>query len=90
MLNKLMEISSQPEIMTILSKTGKVLLEQEVVKDYDGFPNAYGYRGKTVETMYNYTLKLGVNFIFNATITDYFEAESSAGILFNGEKKEAD
>jgi 2-polyprenyl-6-methoxyphenol hydroxylase-like FAD-dependent oxidoreductase len=89
-LDSLLQSSSQPEVMQILKKNGELLLEQQVVKDYDGFPNAYGYRGKTQETMYNFTLKLGVKFVFNATISEYYETETAAGIIHQGRKEEVD
>lgn len=89
-LDEIMEIGAQPETLVIKDQHGKVLLHQPLPKDYDGSPNIYSNRGRTQLLMYQYAVSLGVEFIFDARISEFFENEFSAGIVLEGKKYVAD
>ncbi|KAF5026582.1 hypothetical protein F66182_1308 [Fusarium sp. NRRL 66182] len=89
-LDELMKVASQPKVMDIYDKHGKVLLRQEVEEDSDGWPNAYGYRGHTQMVMFQFAQEVGIKFVYNSNVKEYFETDTSAGIIVNGVKYEAD
>lgn len=89
-MDKVWKMASQPEFLTIADKTGKVLFDQPMPKDFDGFPNIYTNRTKLQNLMYDYACSLGVEFTLGARITEYFETSTSAGIIYGGERISAD
>lgn len=89
-LDEVLAIGAQPETLAIKDQHGKVLLNQPLPKDYDGFPNIYSNRGKTQLLMYQYAVSLGVDFVFDARISEFFENDSSAGIVLGSKKYVAD
>lgn len=90
LLEELMKVASQPESMVIMDKDGKVLYEDQVEQEHDGWPNAYGYRGHTQNVMFEFAKQVGVKFIYNSTVTQYFEDDERAGIVVDGVSHEAD
>lgn len=89
-LQKVTTLSSSPNIMTILNKDGKVLLDQELFTEFDGFPNIYGHRGRIQRMLYDYAVSLGVEVHFGATVTNLIETEDSAGVVVDGTEYKAD
>ncbi|OCK75424.1 FAD/NAD(P)-binding domain-containing protein [Lepidopterella palustris CBS 459.81] len=89
-LEEMMKIKSQPDFLTIQDKNGKVLMEQPLPKEFDGFPNIYTSRTLVQNMMYEHAVKIGVEFTFNARVTEYFEEGETAGIVHNGQKYTAD
>ncbi|PVH76698.1 FAD/NAD(P)-binding domain-containing protein [Cadophora sp. DSE1049] len=89
-LSGVSELAAQPNAMRIQDQDGKILLEQPMPTDYEGYPNFYTNRGCTQKSMYEYAVLQGVEFVFDARISDFFETETSAGVVLNGEKYEAD
>lgn len=73
-----------------MDKDGKVLLEQKLPKEYDGYPNAYGKRAHIQLKLYEYALSLGVEVHLGSIVADAFETENSAGCSVAGQKFEAD
>ena len=73
-----------------MDQHGTVLYEQPLALDHDGYPNLYCNRNLTQKSLYDYAVSIGIEFVFGARISEYFETETSAGILLNGEKIEAD
>jgi 2-polyprenyl-6-methoxyphenol hydroxylase-like FAD-dependent oxidoreductase len=89
-LEEMMKIKSQPEVLAIQDKNGKVMLEQPLPKEFDGFPNIYTNRTMVQNFLYEHAKTIGVEFTFGARVTDYFEEGDKAGIVLNGEKLTAD
>ncbi|KIW79159.1 hypothetical protein Z517_05771 [Fonsecaea pedrosoi CBS 271.37] len=90
MLEKIRGVSSLPTRLRICDKSGRLLVEQPLPSEFDGFPNSYANRTKVQNYMYEYAKEIGVQFTFNARIVEYFEDEDHAGIVFNGERVIAD
>lgn len=90
MLDKVREVSSLPASLAIKNKNGKVLVNQLLPAEFDGFPNSYANRTKVQNHLYDYAVEIGVKFIFNARITEYFEDNDRAGISHNGQQIWAD
>lgn len=82
--------STTPGTLSIMSKDGKVFLEQKLPKEYDGYPNAYGKRARIQLKLYEYAVSLGVDVHLGSTVTDVFETENSAGCSVAGQRFEAD
>ncbi|KAK9379756.1 putative monooxygenase [Kockiozyma suomiensis] len=49
-----------------------------------------GHRGEIHEIVYEYAQKVGVNIILGHRVTDYFETETEAGVIANGQRFTAD
>lgn len=89
-LEKIVQISASPDTMTIMNKDGKVLLDQQLHTDFDGFPIVYGHRGRIQQTFSDYAISLGVEIKWGASVSEVFEDEASAGVIAGGQKYEAD
>ncbi|KAH7126493.1 hypothetical protein B0J13DRAFT_611831 [Dactylonectria estremocensis] len=90
-LEKIVSISASPEIMSIMDKKGKVLLDQQLHTDFDGFPIIYGHRGRIQHFFYDFAVSLGVEVKWGASVGEIFENDVSAGVLTDdGKKYEAD
>jgi len=89
-MDELWKIASQPDSMKIQDKHGKLLLDQPLPKEFDGFPNIYTSRTRLQNLLYEYAVSMGVVFNFNATISEYFEDDGSAGIITGNSKHSAD
>lgn len=91
-LERQLEIASQPEFLKIQDKSGNELLLQPIPKEFDGFPNIYPNRTRLQNIIYDHAREIGVEFTFNARINEYFEGEASqkGGIIYNGDKLTAD
>ncbi|EEP82799.1 predicted protein [Uncinocarpus reesii 1704] len=58
-----------------------------------GYNEGRGYtanRGALVSVMYEYSQTLGIKVFLDSTVTDYWESESEAGVVVNGERVAAD
>lgn len=84
MLEKVRTVSSLPERLKICDQKGKVLLEQPLPAEFDGFPNSYANRTKVQSFMHDYANDIGVKFTFGARITEYVEENDRAGIVYDG------
>ncbi|KAH0841504.1 putative MAK1-like monooxygenase [Fonsecaea pedrosoi] len=90
LLEELMRVASQPPYMPIMDKHGKLLLQQEAEQEFDGWPNAYGYRGHTQNVMFQFAKQIGVKFVYNSNVQQYFEDDHCAGVIVDGVRHEAD
>jgi len=90
MLDQVRNVSSLPTSLKICDKSGKLLVEQPLPLEFDGFPNSYANRTRVQNYLYDYAREIGVNFTFDARITEYFEEEGRAGIVYNRERISAD
>ncbi|KAH7351465.1 hypothetical protein BKA66DRAFT_575559 [Pyrenochaeta sp. MPI-SDFR-AT-0127] len=90
LMEEVWKIAAQPDSLKIQDKNGKLLLEQPLAKDFDGFPNIYTNRTRLQNLLYKHALSLGVQFTFNARVTEYFEEDTAAGLILNGTKHVAD
>lgn len=90
MLDKVHNVSSLPTRLRIHNQAGKLLVEQPLPSEFDGFPNSYANRTRVQNHMWEYAKELGVEFTFNARITEYFEEEDHAGIVYDGQRFTAD
>lgn len=89
-LANIVKIAAQPDTLKIMDQAGKALLDQPLPPDYEGHPNCFSHRGMTQQWMYNYALSLGIEFQFSSRISEFFEDESSAGIIIDGQRHSAD
>jgi 2-polyprenyl-6-methoxyphenol hydroxylase-like FAD-dependent oxidoreductase len=89
-LEKLDHISSLPDTMNILDKSGRNLLDQQLHTQFRGFPNAYGNRGAIQRILYDHAKSLGVEISFGQPVSKIFETESSAGVMIGERTYEAD
>lgn len=89
-LEDIKNTSATPEVLDIMSKDGKVLLEQSLHKEYDGYPNAYGKRALIQAKLYEYALSLGVQVRLGSVAVDVFETSDSAGCSVAGKTFQAD
>ncbi|KAJ0420300.1 hypothetical protein BJY00DRAFT_313239 [Aspergillus carlsbadensis] len=83
---------AQPDALKIQTKTGRLLLQQPLPRDFDGFPNIYTNRTRLQNHIYEYAVSLGIQFVFGARITEYVEEEQAgrAGIMYQGSTHFAD
>ncbi|OQU99361.1 FAD binding domain-containing protein [Cladophialophora immunda] len=80
-LDELVSIASQPPVMSIQDKSGKVLLNQNLPAEFGGHPNIYTKRGRAQMLMYEYAVSLGVDISFGTPVTEVFEDDNSAGVV---------
>lgn len=89
-LEDIKETSVSPTVLTIMKKDGKVLLDQQLPTEYDGYPMSYGNRGRIQLKLYEYAKSLGVTVTLGAAVTDVFETGKAAGCYIGDERTEAD
>lgn len=89
-LDDIKATSVTPEVMSIMNKDGKVLLDQKLHVEYDSYPNSYGKRGRIQMKLYEHALSLGVEVTLGTTVDDVFETEKTAGCCVGDKKFEAD
>ncbi|KAH7161079.1 hypothetical protein EDB81DRAFT_924424 [Dactylonectria macrodidyma] len=89
-LEKIVNISASPEIMSIKNKDGKVLLDQQLHTEFDGFPIIYGHRGRIQEFFHDFAVSLGVEVKWGTSVGAIFENDTSAGVVAGDKKYEAD
>lgn len=89
-LQDIKKTSVSPTVLTIMKKDGKVLLDQELPTEYDGYPMSYGNRGRIQLKLYEYAKSLGVEVMLGAAVTEVFETAKTAGCYIGDEKIEAD
>ncbi|KAG8158508.1 hypothetical protein KVR01_011630 [Diaporthe batatas] len=82
--------STTPETLDIMNKGGKVLLKQNLHKEYDGYPNAYGKRALIQAKLYEYAMSLGVEVRLGSPAVDVFETGDFAGCSVAGQTFQAD
>ncbi|KAH8886613.1 FAD/NAD(P)-binding domain-containing protein [Thozetella sp. PMI_491] len=87
-LPEITKLSALPSIMSIQDKNGKLLLDQTLHTEYEGYPNAYGNRGKIQSLLYQHAFSLGVKVNFGMPVTSIFETSSTAGIQIQGPEGE--
>lgn len=85
-LKNICESASFPDAFIIADASGKVWLTQELMVDYEGFPNVMVARSNAQLHFYKYATSLGVEFLFNKRTTSFFETESSAGVFVGDEE----
>lgn len=91
--NTLEEVKKQagnPEILRCQDQKGNILIDQELPKEYDGYPNLYCNRGGVQKIMYDHAISLGVEFQFSARITKVFDDALGAGIYVGDKNVTAD
>jgi 2-polyprenyl-6-methoxyphenol hydroxylase-like FAD-dependent oxidoreductase len=89
-LTRMQEIDSDQKTCEFISKEGDLLLSQELIQDYEGYPNNYMHRSRTQVIMYDFAVSLGIEILFNTRITKFFENENEAGIYVGDDKITAD
>lgn len=89
-LEQVNRISSLPDTMNILDKSGRTLLDQELHTGFQGFPNAYGKRGSIQQILYDHAKSLGVEISLGRPVSKIFETASSAGVMVGQHTYEAD
>lgn len=89
-LKDIKETSVSPTVLTIMKKDGKVLLDQDLPTEYDGYPMSYGNRGRIQLKLYEYAKSLGVEVALGAAVTEVFETAKTAGCFIGHERVEAD
>ncbi|KAH7077569.1 hypothetical protein BKA63DRAFT_411071 [Paraphoma chrysanthemicola] len=90
LMDEIWKMAAQPSTLKIQDKSGKLLLEQPLANDFDGFPNIYTNRTKLQNLLYRHALELGVRFTFGTRVTEYFENDTEAGFSVNGARYSAD
>jgi 2-polyprenyl-6-methoxyphenol hydroxylase-like FAD-dependent oxidoreductase len=86
---ELQEILSDYEMLNLHTHTGERLLSHTML----GYSHGSGYaanRGDMAVIFYKHALSLGIQIHLGQRITEYFETETEAGIVVNGEKVTAD
>ncbi|KAI1171109.1 hypothetical protein F4777DRAFT_71132 [Nemania sp. FL0916] len=73
----------------ILTHQGEFLLSHGM-KGYSAGSGYTARRGDMMRVMFEYLLKLGIEYHTNAEVREYFETEDSAGIVVNGRRWVAD
>ncbi|EXJ76282.1 uncharacterized protein A1O5_00790 [Cladophialophora psammophila CBS 110553] len=89
-LDELVKIASQPPVMSIQDKSGKVLLDQHLPAEFRGHPNVFTNRGRAQQLMYDYAVSLGVEILLGSPVIEVFEDDSSAGVVVGSNKYAAD
>jgi len=89
-LDDLLAGASQPDTMAIQDKSGRLLLDQPLPKEFNGNPNVYTSRGLAQQLMHDYAVSLGVYVVFGAKVTQFFETDHSAGVYVGDHKYEGD
>lgn len=89
-LDDIKKTSVSPTVLTIMKKDGKVLLDQNLPTEYDGYPMSYGNRGRIQLKLYEHAKSLGVEVTLGAAVTEVFETAKTAGCYIGDERIEAD
>lgn len=76
--------------MTLHNSQGEVILEAPLPSDFDGFPILYSSRGHAQKVLYEHAVEIGVEFQFDARVSEYFEEDDHAGIRVGDERLTAD
>ena len=90
MLEQLKNISSNPDICYLRDKSGKILYEQPLPAEFEGFPELFTNRGRTLDLMYEYAVSLGAKIHFDTKVTEVFETAEFAGVHIGQNKFSAD
>lgn len=90
LLEKLKKESANPQVAFIKDEKGRTLLTQPLPSEFDGYPELFCNRGRTLELLYEYAVKLGVKIEFNTKVTEIFEEEEFAGVYVGEQKFVAD
>ena len=87
---KLAPICIKTEGLTYKSYLGDYLFYQSWETER-GYGTAFnGHRGEIHEIVYNHAIELGIDIRLGQKITEYFETDTEAGVISNGEKVSGD
>ena len=89
-LDQAISESARPMTMDLRDKSGKLILQPPLPADFGGFPMLYSNRGLLQLSVFEHATSLGIKFRFGARVKLYFEEESCAGVVLDGERLEAD
>lgn len=84
MLQEIANTSACPDAMTISDQSGKVLLNQQLHKSFDGYPNLYSHRGSVQQLMLDHVVSLGVQVHFGTPVTEIFESDNGTTVFAGG------
>ena len=83
---KLWPICIKTEGLHFRSYLGDELFYQEWDEENKWGPRFNGHRGEIHEIVWNYALSLGIEMRLGQQVTEYFETDSEAGVVSNGER----
>ncbi|CAK7222045.1 hypothetical protein SBRCBS47491_004734 [Sporothrix bragantina] len=86
---RLQKVIAHPDIMAIHDSRGELLVNSDLA----GYGRGHGYpahRGDLAMAFYEYAKELGVEFRLGHRVLEYFETETEAGVVLDGERVTAD
>ncbi|TVY84077.1 FAD-dependent monooxygenase roqM [Lachnellula suecica] len=85
--DKLDPIIHKSDGLTMKTWKGDTLFKQEWKHEEGSYGKAYnGHRGEIHEIVYQHALDIGVDIRLSHKVEDYFETETEAGVIANGER----
>lgn len=89
-LAKAQAIAAQPASMTIFNQHGKAMFSPPLPSEIEGAPILFSNRGELQILMYEYAGSIGVKFRFGTRVQEYFETQTGAGVVVDGERIDVD
>ncbi|KAM5355001.1 hypothetical protein ACJ41O_001647 [Fusarium nematophilum] len=81
---------AQVDTMSILDKSGKLLLQSPLPTEFGGYPVLYANRGLLQRTIFEYASGLGIKFRLGSRVKKYFEEGNCVGVYVDDERIEGD
>lgn len=89
-IQKMEKIECKLKTCNFVNNEGELLFSQPLHGSDDGFPNYYVHRSHTQLLMYEYAVSIGVKFVFDTRVTEFFEDKNEAGVIIDGKRVTAD
>lgn len=89
-LERIVQISVSPDTMTIMNNGGRVLLNQVLHTEFEGFPNIYGNRGKIQQAFADHAASVGVDIRLGTTVTHVSESADGVSVHVDDQEHKAD
>ncbi|KAH8663391.1 putative monooxygenase [Tricladium varicosporioides] len=87
MNERLEPITWNTDGLTIKSWKGEHILDQDFGSKEQGYGKNYnGHRGDIHEAVFNYATEIGIDIRLGHKVVDYFESDTEAGVVANGER----
>ncbi|CAK7237852.1 hypothetical protein SEUCBS140593_010163 [Sporothrix eucalyptigena] len=86
---RLQAVIAHPDVMAIYDNKGELLVNS----DLSGYGRGYGYpahRGDLAMAFYEHAKELGVTFRLGHQVLEYFETDTEAGVVLDGQRVTAD
>lgn len=89
-IEEMQKVARQTSWLDLYHWKGDFITRQSFEGEKEWGPRINGHRGELYRIIYEHLLERGIEVRLGNRVTDYFEDETSAGVVVNGEKMVAD